>query len=140
VRERVLDASIAAKWFFPETYSDRATRLLSSRGALLAPDLIIPELANVVWKRCRLGEISAEQANGIVRDVARMPLTIIPSASIISAALDLAIQTRRTVYDCLYLALAIDRGCSLVTGDERFANALGAGPYARHVRWIGLRK
>jgi predicted nucleic acid-binding protein len=35
-------------------------------------------------------------------------------------------KARRSVYDCLYLALTLERGCELVTSDERFFNAIGS--------------
>jgi predicted nucleic acid-binding protein len=36
----VVDASVAAKWFLPETGSEEATQLLSGANKLIAPDLI----------------------------------------------------------------------------------------------------
>lgn len=133
----VIDTSVAAKWFFPEPHSERSLRLLSGRNALLAPDLIVAEFGNVVWKRCRRGELTADQAAAIVQDFLRMPLEITPAGPLVGTALDLAITSGRTVYDCLYLALAIDRDCRLVTGDERFVNALSRTTLARRIRWIG---
>jgi predicted nucleic acid-binding protein len=40
------------------------------------------------------------------------------------------------VYDCLYLALALDRKCRLVTADARFVNALAVTPFARNLRHV----
>jgi len=140
VSDVVIDASIAAKWFFPEVHSDRAQRLLSGRTTLLAPDLILAEFANVAWKRFRRREITADQAGAIVGDFLRFPVRIFPSARIIPAALDVALGTGRTLYDGLYVALALDRACRLVTADERLVNALSAGPFADHVVWIGQKR
>jgi predicted nucleic acid-binding protein len=36
----------------------------------------------------------------------------------------LAIEHKRSVYDCEYLALALDGSCDLITADRRFYNAL----------------
>lgn len=50
------------------------------------------------------------------------------------AALDLATRLDHPVYDCLYLALALDRGAALATADRRFAAAItraGALPAPR---------
>jgi predicted nucleic acid-binding protein len=54
----VLDASVAAKWFLPrahETLVDEALALLSDYAAdrisLMAPDLLWPEFANILWRR-----------------------------------------------------------------------------------------
>jgi predicted nucleic acid-binding protein len=49
----------------------------------------------------------------------------------------IAVETGRTVYDCLYLALAQVHGCTMVTADERFYNALSHTPHSNSVVWIG---
>lgn len=133
----VIDASVAAKWFFPESHSARSIAILSPRNLLLAPDLILPEFGNVVWKRARRSEISTDEAAEIMADFLRMPLVIVPSSTLMNVALDLALATTRTVYDCTYIALAIDRGCRMLTGDEKLAIALRGGPYAKYVKAIG---
>ena len=51
-------------------------------------------------------------------------------------ALDLAIETDRTAYDSLYLALAMLTQCQLVTADSKLLNALVPGDYADHVVWV----
>jgi len=140
MKEIVVDASVAAKWFLPELHADRALRLFSGRQALIAPDLLIAEFGNIVWKQVRRRTISAEEASQMIEDMRQLPVQIVSSGPLIGAALQLAIATDRTVYDCLYLALAVDRECLLVTADERFANSLKATPYASHIRWIGERQ
>lgn len=40
---------------------------------------------------------------------------------------------QRTVYDCLYLALAVREGCQMVTADERLYNRLQGTPLAPHI-------
>ena len=66
-----------------------------------------------------------------------MGLRIVATGPIQTQALQLAVETGRTVYDALYLALAVAEDCTLVTADERFANALQGTPHATRVRWIG---
>jgi predicted nucleic acid-binding protein len=36
----------------------------------------------------------------------------------------MSIEIDHPAYDCLYLALAIEKGCSFVTADERFLRKL----------------
>lgn len=132
----VVDASIVAKWFFPEVHSSESRRLLSPRYTLLAPDLIYCELGNIVWKRVRRGEINRDEAAQCIADLVRLPLGIVPTQGLLGAALELAIASNRTVYDCTYLAVAIGRQCRLVTADERFVNALAATPLAKHIRHV----
>jgi len=133
----VIDASVAAAAFFPETYADAARALLGTNRELHAPDLIYAEVANVIWKRRRRGEIDEVEAAELLADFLGLPLRITPSEDILAPALELAIRTGRTVYDCLYLALAVMGKTVMVSTDKRFVNALAGGPLAKHVAWIG---
>ena len=135
----VVDASVAAKWFFEEDHSDAAIRLISPRRRLLAPDLIWAEVGNVIWKRARRNEITEDDARGIIADLLRMPLEITSTATHLPLAIELAMSTGRTVYDSLYLALAIERRCRLITADDRLLKSLAATPLARHIRSLGRR-
>ena len=47
----VVDASVAIKWFVPEIHSDAALRLRGEAYELIAPDLLILEIGNILWKR-----------------------------------------------------------------------------------------
>jgi len=132
----VVDASVVAKWFFSEEFSRESRRLLSRRYTLVAPDLIWSEVGNIAWKRVRRGELDAEEAAQLVADLARMPLDGAPTGGMLAPALALAIATDRTVYDCMYLAIAMDRACRLITADVRFVNALAWTPFAKHIRHV----
>ena len=73
----------------------------------------------------------------MLTDILRLPLRITASGSLVDAALQLALQTERTVYDCLYLALAVQEKAVMVTGDQRLANAMASSPLRKHISWIG---
>jgi predicted nucleic acid-binding protein len=128
-RRLVVDASAGVKWVFPEDGS-AAARVLLERAAtgsvhLIAPDLYAAEALNVAWKRCRLrGEITEDEAREASRRLLALLPDLVPSETLASQALALALTLRRTVYDCLYLALALRDGSILVTGDRRFAESV----------------
>ncbi len=136
----VVDASVAAKWFFPEDGAAAALRLLDGRRRLLAPDLIQAEFGSIVWKRHRSGVLRAEEAIDLVQQFIVMPLEIFETGPLLPTAMELALSTQRTVYDCLYLALALSHDARVVTADERFVNALSDGPLSRHLRLLGGRR
>ena len=56
------------------------------------------------------------------------------AAPLLPEAIRLALRHDRTVYDCLYLALAMAHDCLLITADAHFVNALAASPLADRVR------
>ncbi len=134
----ILDASVVAAAFLREEHAEAARRLLASESEFRAPDLIYAELANVIWKRYLRGELDEAEAHDLLQEVMlQVPIHATPSRSLVGQALELALQTKRTVYDCLYLALAVREGGQVVTGDRRLANALAGGPLERYVRWVG---
>jgi predicted nucleic acid-binding protein len=134
---RVLDASVVAAAFFQEEHAAAARAILASRRPLHAPDLLVTEVANVIWKRHGRKEIDETEAHDLLTDCLRLPLVLTPSADLVEPALAIALRTRRTVYDCLYLALAVRMKSVLVSGDRRFVNALADSPFGKHIAWIG---
>lgn len=139
MNELVVDASVAIKWFIPEVESEAAVQLLHSGVAFVAPDLIGPEIANTVWKKVRRAEITSDEATTILAAFERLEIAIYPSAVLLPSALELAIDLDRTVYDSLYVALAIARDCAVVTADRKFVAALSGSPFAGRVRLLAPR-
>jgi len=135
----VLDASVVVKLFFEEKDSKAAEQCVAQAEELLAPDLVWVETANVIWKRQRRGDLTADAASDIARSILALPVVIHPAADLVPDALELAMQLDRTVYDCLYLALAVKTKSVMITGDKRLVSALADGPLAKHVVWIGER-
>ena len=133
----VVDANVVAKWFVPERLSAEALQLLDGTHELATPDLVWSEVGNVLWKKTRAAELTRKEAAQIVRALDRCPLTVYPSRVLLEAALEIALQTKRSVYDSLYLALAVALECRVATADERLVHALAGGPLAAHVAWVG---
>ena len=132
----VVDASIVVKWLLPELHSAPARRVLAEGNDLLAPDLLWAELGNVLRKKSRAGELTAEEAGDLLQDLKRFPISTIPSFGLIGPALDIATRFGRSVYDCLYLALAVSRRCQVVTSDRRLYASLKRGPLAPCLLWV----
>lgn len=137
IRRYVVDASVAAKWYFHEEHSERADALLERDDELLAPGLLVVEIATLVWKRARRGEITEVVADRIVAALRQAPLEIQPTAELVTAALPLALHGGLTLYDAFYTALAVQSGCPLVTADRKLYDVLRRGHLADHALWIG---
>ncbi len=138
MRSLVVDASVAVKWFVPEDGSDQAALLLDGSHELLAPDLLWPEVGNIVWKKVRRGDLTAPEAREVLRALARVPLAIVSSRGLAEAALEIALAHDRTVYDGTYVALAVAQDCRLVTADGHLVRALAGGALAARVTTLAL--
>lgn len=133
----VVDASVVVKWFVPEIHSDAARRLLTGPHRYFAPDLLFAEAANAIWKKIRRGELSLEQGQRLVDDMSRVAVDTISGRSLAPDAHALANAIGRTVYDALYLTLAIRLDTRMITADDRLEAALSAMPaVAAHVQLV----
>lgn len=133
----VVDAGVVAQLYFEENHSAETERLFQQAEDLLAPDLIWSEAANAIWKRHRRGNLSQEDAAGIIDQILSLPLRIHASSDLVPDALNLAMQLDRTAYDSLYLALAVKSKSVMVTADKRLVNSLAGSPLEKYVEWIG---
>ena len=130
----VIDASVAVKWVVSEIGSDAADALLEQD--LMAPVLWLAEAANALWRRARIGEITAEQANARLSELLRAPVASLPIEPHLGHALNLAIEIGHPVYDCIYLALALRHQTHVVTADRRFAAAASTPNLAGSIRLL----
>jgi predicted nucleic acid-binding protein len=118
----VVDASVVLKWFLPEPDNAAADvlleMLLNNKAELLAPDLLLVETANALWKRVVLRqELTAEEATRVYRDLFTLPISFTAAGDLADNALQLAMAHRHSVYDSLYCALAVEKRCNLLTAD-----------------------
>ena len=132
----VVDASVVVKLLLDEEGTDRARTLFDRDATLMAPDFLLLEVANVLWKRTIRREMAAEKAAEGLSHAASLPLALTSTPSLVTAAIELAIALSRTVYDCSYLALALRHDCPMVTADARLVNALADGPLERHIELL----
>lgn len=132
----VVDASVAVKWFLTEEHAEAARRLLSAGLDLSSPDLVRAEFGNVMWKRWRRGDLSAEAVGAALDHLGRLPLKIETSEPLVSTAWEIARRFDRSFYDSLYIALAVRADCSLVTADRSLYNSLRDGDLAERLVWV----
>lgn len=137
----VVDASVAAKWFLPgngEALKDQAVALLdeydSDEVRFVVPDLFYVEIASAIWKAVRVGRVTRAFGDQALLLLTLREFPTVPSLKLLNRAFQIATDHGRTVYDSLYVALAVQAKTHLITADERLANALAA-----HfpVKWLG---
>lgn len=130
----VLDASVLIKLYLNEEGSRRAVNAAKKAETLLAPDLLWSEAGNILWKYVRRDELAADAAEAILRDMLQMPIAVTASADLVPQAFQIATEYDRTVYDSLYLALAVKAKAVVLTADRRLVNALAGKPIGKFLR------
>jgi predicted nucleic acid-binding protein len=141
VKRFVIDASVAVKWlplFRNEPLVTQARQYLDQRSAgeitAIVPDLFWAEVSSVLWKAERRGSCDADEASVALSTLQEEKLPTVPSLLLVNSALSIALKYGRSLYDSLYVTLAVRSDAQLVTADEKLANALAA-----HfpVKWLG---
>jgi predicted nucleic acid-binding protein len=130
----VIDASVAVKWVLDEPGSDAAVALRDQE--LIAPAFWLAEAANALWRRARIGEISNGEAATLFSELLNAPVASVGMEPHLEVALKLATEIGHPVYDCIYLALALDHRTHVVTGDRRFVAAASTTAHAGSVRLL----
>jgi predicted nucleic acid-binding protein len=137
----VLDASVAVKWAIPsarEPFTDESLRLLklyvNSELDFIVPDVFWAEIGNVLWKGTRQRRWRQDEAEAVATDMRARDFATVSSLVLLPEALKIAFAYDRSVYDSLYVALAVQSKTELITADERLANALAA---RFPVKWLG---
>lgn len=133
----VVDASLVVKWFVPEVHSEAARRWLDASHDYIAPDLVFPESGNAIWKKIRRGELSKDEGQQLVGDISVVGVEAVSMRALLPDAHALAVATGVTVYDAMYLTLAVRLETQVITGDDRFARKLADHPLlAPHIRSV----
>ena len=116
----VVDASAAIKWVVKE--EGHAEVLRRSAGQrLAAPDFVLVEAANILWKKVRLRQLDQKQAHDgyeFIRDAYEV---LHPTLSLNASAFETSLRLDHPIYDCLYIACAADEQAEILTADKRLA-------------------
>jgi predicted nucleic acid-binding protein len=97
---------------------------LRQKAKLIAPELLVAECANILWKKVQRRELSKEEALFAARLLQGAEIELLPTRFLFEVATRMSIEIDHPAYDCLYLALAVEKGCRFVTADERFLRKL----------------
>ncbi len=133
----VLEASLIIASLLPEDDREAARSLILSETCI-APDLIINECVNALWKNVRLGRILTSEAELAMEALSDLGIRLVSSRELADRAFGLAIGLEHPAYDCFYLALAESRGIPMFTQDAKFMRKVIASKVSTaEVRLIG---
>ena len=134
---RVVDASVAAKWFLPERGSSAAHELLSGHDRLVAPALIRLEVAAAIVRAFRADRMSEAVARDCCQAwdylLGERVVQVIANDELHELAVKIAFEIKHSVQDCLYLAAGKAMKAPVLTADETLADRGG-----KAVRLIGV--
>lgn len=119
----VVDASVATKWIMDEPSSAAALELLESGVPLFAPNLARLEVSNAILRAFRTSALTEEVVRerlGEWNAITMHDLELVNADALYTPAIDLAINLRHPLADCMYLALAMRSKDELVTADKQF--------------------
>lgn len=119
----IVDSSVALKWIVDEIDRPSAIALLKS-STLTAPDFIQIEIRSALWNRVQRRLTTRDAAHRAASEFVTIAVTLLPTVEFAEPALALALELSHPIYDCLYLAAAIQLDQPLVTADRRFLAAL----------------
>jgi predicted nucleic acid-binding protein len=128
----VVDASVAVCWYLPQPLSGAATEILRAEEPLVAPWLLQIELAAVLVRAVRRGELASREAVRITDELLPRAVELIPAPPPIAAVLEIAALHGGSVWDAAYIATASTVQASLVTAyPQQAAAARAAGVLTR---------
>lgn len=132
----VLDATVAIKLLTREPGADQALERVIVEEDRLAPDWIRLEVASALARKVNDNGLSSAAASLGRRQLPAIITREVPSLELTDLAFELSLQLKHASYDCLYLALAEQADCVVVTHDRKFAASALRGGYGARVELL----
>jgi len=120
----VIDTSAVIRLFVPDGPAHPEAeaafrRVATGADSILAPQLLLAEAANVLLRKQRRGELSADELRELLPAVEALPIRYCEHETLLLPATDLALAHGLSAYDALYLALAERHAAKLLTCDAQ---------------------
>lgn len=130
MRVPVVDASVVVDWVAPD--ADPASgamvalhRLVSDEAELLAPRLLLQEVANALLTGVRRQRWEGVAADAALRLLHELPVRLVDDTRDLARAWELARRhDNHPIYDMVYAALAERNRTTLVTADDALRRRL----------------
>lgn len=135
----VIDTSVLIKYVVPEEQSSLVYGVIdaykTSELRLIAPEYVMAECANVLWKYVRRNSLTIATAVDALRELQNLGIPLTPQSELLEDALLFAAAADIAVYDALFCVLARREDAELITADLPLINRLaGSGLRVRALR------
>ena len=121
----VLDASALASWLMPDEAGLDLVGLAGRHEVFAAPGLIWAEIRNILVVSERRGRVAPDISDQALEAIGQLGI-VLDHAPSNAAVMALARKHGLTVYDALYLDLALREGAVLATHDAALKRAASA--------------
>ena len=114
----VLDARAALEVVLTRSKAREFERMLEEADQVLAPDLIIPEVVNTIWKYHQFENLNLNTCDQAIEFAMGLLDVLVPCQELHREAFLLARSARQPAYDMFYLALARREDAGFLTTDR----------------------
>jgi predicted nucleic acid-binding protein len=117
----VLDVSAAIEILLQKEKKELFNTTYEKAAWVIAPDLYIAEISNVLWKYYKSGLISHIECIQYVEDGIELIDDYFPSRELWKEALGEGIKSTHSIYDMYYAILARRNDATLITNDSKLS-------------------
>ena len=117
----VLDVSAAIDILLQKEKKELFNATYEKASWVIAPDLYIAEISNVLWKYYKSGLISHMECIQYVEDGIELIDDYFPSKELWKEALGEGIKNTHSIYDMYYAVLARRNDATLITNDSKLS-------------------
>jgi predicted nucleic acid-binding protein len=136
VSEIVIDANVAAALLLDLAYSTTARHAVRGAERIIAPDIVVPEFTNALWKLVASARLTESFAHQALTGLEALVSDLVAGQTIAHEAFRIAIELQHPVYDCFYLALTLGRDAPFLTADRRLAVRVADTEFADRLQLI----
>ncbi|MEO0422573.1 MAG: type II toxin-antitoxin system VapC family toxin [Pseudomonadota bacterium] len=115
----VIDASVVVAALVDNGGQGTWAEAILAQGELVAPELLVVEVSNVLRRLARSGSVSSEQADDAQAALIELPVKLAPLHPLLERIWEL--RDNVTAYDACYVAIAERLSAPLATLDRRLA-------------------
>ena len=117
----VLDVSAAIEILLQKEKKELFNATYEKASWVIAPDLYIAEISNVLWKYYKSGLINHLECIQYVEDGIELIDDYFPSKELWKEALGEGIKNTHSIYDMYYAVLARRNDATLITNDNKLS-------------------